>query len=105
MLHSKFLACLDRNSLRFWFVALLPEDKCWIELQLLRDNRLKSENRLLIRGFVGLHRHFFDLSAGAIPNVKSGRDLASPARRNLVLHGLGRCTCAGCVYDLEIARS
>src|SRR6267378_88563 len=93
MLHSKFLACLDRNSLRFWFVALLPEDKCWIELQLLRDNRLKSENRLLIRRFVGLHCHCFDLSAG---------DLATPASGNFVLLGLCSSASAGSVNRLEM---
>ena len=104
MLHSKFLAYLDHNSLRFWLVALLPEDKCWIELQLLRDNRLKSENRLLIRGFVGLHRHCFDLSAGAIANVKSGRDLATPASGNFVLLGLCSSASAGSVNRLEMDR-
>src|SRR6476620_4249082 len=102
MLHSKFLAVLDHDSLRVWVVALLPEDKCWIELQLLRDNRLKRENCFLIRGFVCLHRHCFDLSAGAIANVKSGRDLASPATGNFVLLSLCSSASAGSVNRLEM---
>src|SRR5438132_13202498 len=104
MLHSKFLADLDCDRLRVRLVALLPKNKIRADLQLLRDNRPEREKRLRVRGVVGLHRDRFDLSAGAIANVKSGRNLAAPARGDFVLLGLCGSATAGSVNRLKSHR-
>src|SRR5205823_7372681 len=85
-------------------VALFPENKCRGDLQLLRDNRLECEDRLRVRGFVGLHGHSFDLSASAIANVKCGGNLAGPARGDFVLLGLCSGATAGSVNRLKVHR-
>src|SRR5947207_309299 len=102
MLHGKFLTDLHRNRLGVRLVALLPKNKRRVDLQLLRDNRLEREDRLRIRGFVGLHRYCFDLSTGAIANVEGGCDLTGSARGNLVLLALSSGATAGSVNRLEM---
>src|SRR5438128_11519726 len=104
MLHSKFLADLDCDRLRVRLVALFPKHKRWINLQLLRDDCPEREHRLRVRGFVALHRDRFDLSAGAIANVKSGRNLAAPAWRDFVLVGLSCSATGGSVDKLKSHR-
>src|SRR6266487_1399581 len=104
MLHSEFLSGLHRDRLRLSLVALLPENKCRADLQLLRDNCPESEDGLLVCGFVGLDRHSFDLSAGSIANVKSCRNLPASARGHLILLGLCGSTTAGSVNRLKVHR-
>src|SRR5207249_7344832 len=104
MLYGKLFAYLHGDRLRVRLVALFPENKCRGDLQLLRDNRLECEDRLRVRGFVGLHGHSFDLSASAIANVKCGGNLASTARRDFVLLGLCSGATAGSMNRLKMHR-
>src|SRR6266699_6131179 len=104
MLYGKLFAYLHSDRLRVWLVALFPENKCRGDLQLLRDNRLEREDRLRVRGFVGLHGHSIDLSASAIANVKCGGNLAGPAGGNFVLLGLCSGATAGSVNRLKVHR-
>ena len=90
MVHGEFLAHLHGDRFRIRFFSLLPENKRWRYLQLLRDNCPECEHRLRIRGIIGLHRHRFHLSAGAIADVKRGRYLAFFSRLHFVLLAL-RC--------------
>src|SRR5438105_8958711 len=64
MVHGKLLAHFYRD--RFWIrlFALLPENKRWRYLQLLRDDCPQSKDRLRIRGIIAFHSHRFHLSAG-----------------------------------------
>ena len=104
MLHGKLFAYLHGDRLWVRLIALFPENKCRVDLQLLGDNRLECENRLRVRGFVGLHGHSFDLSASAIANVKCGGNLAAPARGDFVLLGLCSGATAGSVNRLKVHR-
>src|SRR5882724_441330 len=101
MFDRKFLADLHRDRLRVRLIALLPKNKRWVDLQLLRDNGPEREDRLGIRGVIGFHRHRFHLSAGAIANVKSGCNLAGSAWGNFVLLGLRSGATAGSVNRLK----
>src|SRR6266516_277974 len=102
MLYGKLFAYLHGDRLRVRLVALFPENKCRGDLQLLRDNRLEREDRLRVRGFIGLHGHSFDLSAGAIANVKCGGNFAASTRGNFVLLGLCSGTTAGSVNRFKV---
>src|SRR6267378_5656051 len=104
MLHSEFLSGLHRDRLRIRLVALLPENKRWINLQLLRDDCPESKDRLLVCGFVGLHRHSLDLSAGAIADIESRRDLPGSAWGDLVLLSLRGGATTGSVNRLKMHR-
>src|SRR5207244_10065980 len=88
MVHGKLLAHFYRDRLWVRLFALLPENKRWRYLQLLRDDCPESEDRLRIRGIIAFHSHRFHLSAGAIANIKCGRDLAFVSGRHLVLLSL-----------------
>src|SRR4029077_21232241 len=95
MLHSEFFSSLHRDYFWIRLVALLPENKCRADLQLLRDDCPKSEDGLLVCGFVGLDRYSFDLSAGAIADVKGCCNLSASARRDFVLLSLRRGATTG----------
>src|SRR6266446_4886342 len=85
MVHGKLFAHFHRDRLRGRLFALLPENKRWRYLQLLRDDCPESEDRRRLRGIIGLHSYRFHLSASAIADVKCGRDLAFFSRRHFVL--------------------
>src|SRR5882724_12944396 len=102
MLHGKILAHFHRDRLWVRLFALFPEHKRRINLQLLRDNCPESEDGLLVCGFVGLDRHSFDLSAGAIANVKSCGNLPASARGDFILLGLCGSATAGSVNRLKV---
>src|SRR5260370_41909796 len=104
MLHSELFADLHCDRLRVGLVALLPENKCRADLQLLRDNRPECEDRLGIRGIIGLHGDRFDLKTGAIANVKSGGNLSGPAWGYFVFLGLCSRATAGSVNRLKSHR-
>src|SRR5437870_8694626 len=88
MVHGKLLAHFYRDRLWVRLFAVLPENKRWRYLQLLRDDCPESEDRLRIRGIIAFHSHRFRLSGGAIANIKCGRDLAFVSGRHLVLLSL-----------------
>jgi len=104
MFHGEILADLHRDRLRVRLVALLPENKCRADLQLLRDNRPEREDRLSICRVVGLHSDRFDLSARAIANVKSGRNLPGAAGGDFVLLCLRSRATAGSVNRFKSHR-
>src|SRR6266478_1022486 len=104
MLHSEFLSGLHRDCLRIRLVALLPENKCWADLQLLRDDCPQSEDSLRVRLFVGLHGHSFDLSAGSIADIESRSDLPGSAWGDLVLLSLRCGATTGSVNRLKMHR-
>src|SRR6266404_9398980 len=85
MVSGKLFAHFHRDHLWVWLFALLPENKRWRYLQLLRDDCPESEDRRRLRGIIGFHSHRFHLSAGALADVKCGRDLAFFSRRAFVL--------------------
>src|SRR4051794_41425360 len=75
MLDGKLLAGFDRDGLWVCLLALLPENKLRVNLQLLRDDGLEREDRLRTCRIVGLDGYRFNLRAGAIADIKSGGDL------------------------------
>ena len=81
-------------------VALLPKNKIWTDLQLLRNFSFQSEHCFLVWRLVRLHGHGLDLSAGAIADVKRSGNLAFISRRHYVLLGLRSGATAGGVYTI-----
>src|SRR5439155_19331934 len=104
MLHRKLLARFHCDRLRVRLVTLFPEYKCRVDLQLLRDDGLETQHRLLIRGLVSFHRHSFDLRTGAVANVEGSRNLTGLARRNFVLLRLRSSATAGSMNRFEVDR-
>src|SRR5205823_6603898 len=104
MLHSKFLADLDRDRLRVGLFTLLPENKCRADLQLLRDDCPESEDLRRLGRIVRFHGHGFYLSTGAIADVKCGRYLAFFSRFHFVLLSLCGRTTARCLNRLKFYR-
>src|SRR4029450_8224516 len=102
MVDGKLFAHFHRDRLRIRLIALLPENKRWRYLQLLRDDCPESEDRLRIRGIISFHRHRFHLSASAIADVKCGRDLAFFSRRHFVLLRLCSRATAGRMDRFEV---